>query len=77
MSNAPSTPHQRSINAQIGAGFYNGTFMRLTTKNITRADLWALAALVSIQYGMAMDEPAPLTPKSLSLDSFKWGRKDW
>jgi hypothetical protein len=57
-------------------GFYNGTFMKLTRTQISRADLWQLASLVSLQYAVAIDGPAGYISKSLSLDAFKWGRKD-
>lgn len=57
-------------------GFYNGTFMKLTRDNISRSDLWQLASLVSLHYGVLIDGPSSYIPTPLALENFKWGRKD-
>ncbi len=44
---------------------------RLSRSNVSRADMWAIAALVSLQYGIAIDGPGSYTPPSLKLEAFK------
>jgi hypothetical protein len=63
---------QRSVD--FIEGVYDGSILTLTTTDISRADLWALAGIIAAEYGA--EGGRNVNAANIELPGYTWGRVD-